>query len=99
MHDAQQCRFRNEVADFAGNGDILRRHVMRRKRQKEQVLEKVYSQETTLKELEGDSESEEGDRLQWGSLHGLAEDKRKGMKQWKTGKPMYMEVIVNKQPL
>ena len=35
-----------------------------------------------MKELKGDDESEEEwDRLQWGSLHGLAEDKRNGG-QW-----------------
>ena len=61
---------------------------MQRKGQKEQVLERVYPQETTVKELKGNDESEEEwDRLQWGSLHGLAED---GMKQRKVGKPICM---------
>ena len=44
-----------------------------------------------MKELKGDDESEEErDRLQWGSLHGLAEDKRNGMKQRTMGKPICM---------
>ena len=44
-----------------------------------------------MKELKGDDESEEEwDRLQWGSLHGLEEDKRNGMKQRKMGKPICM---------
>ena len=89
-HDTQQCRFRKKFADFAGNGGTLRRRVVQRKGQKEQVLERVYPQETTLivKKLKGDDESEEEwDSLQWGSLHGLAEDKRNGMKM---GKPICM---------
>ena len=41
-----------------------------------------------MKELKGNDESEEEwDRLQWGSLHSLAED---GMKQRKLGKPICM---------
>ena len=44
-----------------------------------------------MKELKGNDESEEEwDRLQWGSLHGLAEDKRNGMKERKMGKPICM---------
>ena len=44
-----------------------------------------------MKELKGNDESEEEwDRLQWGSLHGLAEDKRNGMKQRTMGKPICM---------
>ena len=41
-----------------------------------------------MKELKGDDESnEEWDGLKWGSLHGLAKDKRYGMKQRTMGKP------------
>ena len=44
-----------------------------------------------MKELKGDDESkEEWDRLKWGSLHGLAKDKRNGMKQRTMGKPICM---------
>ena len=37
-----------KFSDFAGNGGTLRRRVVQRKGQKEQVLERVYPQETTL---------------------------------------------------
>ena len=44
-----------------------------------------------MKELKGDDESnEEWDGLKWGLLHGLAEDKRYGMKQRTMGKPICM---------
>ena len=73
---------------FAGNGGKLRGRVVQRKGQKEQVLERVYP---LVKELKGDDESnEEWDRLKWGSLHGLAKDKRYGMKQRTMGKPICM---------
>jgi hypothetical protein len=37
-----------KFANFTGNGGTLRRRVVQRKGQKEQVLERVYPLETTL---------------------------------------------------
>ena len=49
----------------------------------------VPTRDHSVKELKGDDESkEEWDRLKWGSLHGLAKDKRNGMKQRTMGKPI-----------
>ena len=51
----------------------------------------VPTRDHSVKELKGDDESkEEWDRLKWGSLHGLAKDKRNGMKQRTMGKPICM---------
>ena len=36
-----------KFADYTGNGGTLRRRVVQRKGHKEQVLERVYPQETT----------------------------------------------------
>ena len=99
-HDTQQCRFRNEVCRFCRKREHIEKACRAKKNAEGTGVGKgLLTKEHSVNELEGDSESEEGDRLQWGSLHGLAEDKRKGMKQWKTGEPMYVEVMVNEQPL
>ena len=99
-HDAQQCRFRNEVSRFCRKRGHIEKACCAKKRAEGTGIGKgLLTRDHSVKELEGDGEIEEEDRLQWGSLHGLAEDKRKGTKQWKTSKPMYVEVIVNKQPL
>ena len=78
---------------FAGNGDTLHERACCAKKRAEGtgVGKGVPTRDHSVKELKGNDESEEEwDRLQWGSLQGLAEDKRNGMKQRTMGKPICM---------
>ena len=99
-HGAQLCMFRNEDCIFCRNLGHIEKVCHAKKRAEGKNIGKgIPTRDTSIKELEEKNESEEeGDRLQWGSLYGIA-DKSNGKKQWKTGKPMFVEVIVNEQPL
>ena len=48
VHDTQQCRFRNKVCTFIRKWGHIEKACRAKKGQKEQVLERVYPQETTL---------------------------------------------------
>ena len=88
-HDTQQCRFRNKVCRKWGQ--IERACCAKKRAEGTGVGKGVPTRDHSVKELKGDDESkEEWDRLQWGSLHGLAKDKRNGMKQRTMGKPICM---------
>lgn len=96
MHHAQQCRFRNEICRFCRKRGHIEKACRAKKRAEGTGVRKgVLTRDSSITELEEDDEREEEvDRLQWGSLHGITENKGNGMKQWKTGKPMYVEVMV-----
>ena len=87
-HDTQQ----NRVCRFCRKWGHIEKACCAKKRAEGTGVGKgVPTRDHSVKELKGDDESkEEWDRLQWGSLHGLAEDKRNGMKQRKMGKPIRM---------
>ena len=88
-HDTQQCKFRNKVCRKWGQ--IERACCVKKRAEGTGVGKGVPTRDHSVKELKGDDESnEEWDRLKWGSLHGLAKDKRYGMKQRTMGKPICM---------
>ena len=76
-HHTQQCRFRNKVCRKWGQ--IERACCAKKRAEGTGVGKGVPTRDHSVKELKGDDESkEEWDRLKWGSLHGLAKDKRNG---------------------
>ena len=66
-----------KFADFAGWGHIEKACCAKKRAEGTGSVGKgVRTRDHSVKELKGDNESEEEwDRLQWGSLHGLAKDR------------------------
>ena len=92
-HLPHQCRFRWERCRFCK----LQGHAERvcRKKMKAESMREASG----IKELKGDSRSDTEDSTDGEALRGMEVSSGNPLKQWKAHKPMYVQVIVEGQPI
>ena len=92
-HLPNQCRFRWERCRFCK----LQGHAERvcRKKMKAESMREASG----IKELKGDSRSDTEDSTDGEALHGMEVSSGNPLKQWKAHKPMYVQVIMEGQPI
>ena len=92
-HLPNQCRFQWERCRFCKLQGHAER-VCRKKMKAESMREASW-----IKELKGDSRSDTEDSTDGEALHGMEVSFGNPLKQWKAHKPMYVQVIMEGQPI